>query len=105
MFEDWRSSFGTDLNQGYNSADVYAGNGIGNDIGGTVMALADQDVGDQGLDLAGFFGGPLVGDIDINIGVNTANVVVGNGAFNDIGGDVIAAATQTVGDTEGLLGL
>ena len=36
---------------------------------------------------------------DLNLGVNSASVDAGNGAFNSIDGDVTAVATQNVGDT------
>ncbi|WP_075216495.1 hypothetical protein [Mongoliimonas terrestris] len=98
MIDPWLASFGADLNQGLNTADVNAANGLGNTIGGDVAAVADQQVGDAEFGFGDFFGGPLVGDININIGVNTATTVVGNGAFNSIEGDVLAQATQSIGD-------
>jgi hypothetical protein len=89
---------GSDLNIGVNGATVVAGNGAGNVIGGDVTAIADQHVGDQGFGgFGGGFGVPgLTGDI--NVGVNAATVVAGNGVGNVISGDVTAEAHQGVGD-------
>ncbi|WP_181708332.1 hypothetical protein [Chthonobacter rhizosphaerae] len=94
----WLAAFASELNQGTNTASVNAANGVGNEVGGDVVAQATQDGGDtelSGPSLYDLFGGP-----DINIGVNVATVVAGNGVGNDIDGDVVAQATQDVGDTD-----
>ncbi|SON57801.1 hypothetical protein HDIA_4260 [Hartmannibacter diazotrophicus] len=102
MYEAWLATFGSEMNLGTNTAQVEAGNGIGNHIGGDVAAVATQHVGDMGygLEMYDMFGGPLVGDIEINVGVNNAIVVAGNGAFNSIDGDVMAIADQAIGDSD-----
>ena len=90
--QDWMNAFGSELNQGSNSATVVAGNGTGNFIGGNVTANADQHVGDTSFGLGGYHG------MDTNLGQNSASVLAGNGAFNQIDGNVSANAHQDIGD-------
>ncbi|WP_075217798.1 hypothetical protein [Mongoliimonas terrestris] len=95
MLSPWHLAFGTEINQGFNSASVNAGNGVGNQIDGSVVAIANQSIGDSGFD----FGESA---FESNFGFNSATVDVGNGLFNQIGGDVMAIANQSVGDVDAL---
>ncbi|WP_075218159.1 hypothetical protein [Mongoliimonas terrestris] len=84
--DPWHLAFGTEMNVGQNSASVNAGNGIGNQIDGSVVAEANQTVGDFGF--------------DFGYETNSADVFAANGLLNDVDGDIAAIANQTVGDAD-----
>lgn len=93
MISPWHLAFGTEINEGHNSASVNAGNGIGNQIDGSVVAEANQSVGDFGFDYG-------YEALDTNFGTNSADVFAANGLLNDVDGGVAAIANQTVGDAD-----
>ncbi|WP_181708482.1 hypothetical protein [Chthonobacter rhizosphaerae] len=90
----WHAAFGSEVNQGQNSASVTAANGIGNSVDGAVVAEATQVIGDveHGFDYDPAF--------EMNTGFNSADVNAGNGLLNSIDGGVFAIADQTVGDVD-----
>ena len=91
-------SHGGDFNFGQNEALNQSGNGAFNQILGPVSATADQHIGSEHAGFEPGFGGlggiPGVGDI--NIGVNQAFNISGNGAFNVLG-PTSADAHQDIG--------
>lgn len=89
MTDAWLNAFGAGLNIGVDVPTAVVGNGLGNSVGGGVIAAGDQHVGDSGH--YGGFG-------DINIGVDVPTVVAGNGAGNVVGGAALAFGGQDVGD-------
>ena len=73
---------------GVDAPTAVVGNGLGNSVGGSVLAIGDQHVGDSGH-YNGF--GP------VNVAVDVPTLVAGNGVGNSIGGDAIAFGGQDVG--------
>ncbi|MCW2318317.1 hypothetical protein M2322_003886 [Rhodoblastus acidophilus] len=91
MTDAWLNAFGAGLNIGVDAPTAVVGNGLGNSVGGSVVASGDQHVGDSGH-YNGF--GP------VNVAVDVPTLVAGNGVGNTIGGDAAAFGGQEVGGQE-----
>jgi hypothetical protein len=89
MTDAWQSAFGAGLNVAVDVPTAVVGNGLGNSVGGAVVAAGEQHV--DGGHYSGF--GP------IDIAVNVPTVVAGNGVGNFIGGDALASGGQDVGSS------
>ena len=109
----WALAFGAELNLGHQSVSAAVANGLGNKVGGHVTTLGKQHVGDGYEGKVAILSKQSVPDScdydcrgpdihvqgpDINIGVQTVTAVMGNGAFNTIGGDVSTIGYQDIGD-------
>ena len=109
----WALAFGAELNLGHQSVTAAVANGLGNHVGGHVTTIGKQFVGDGHEGTVATLSKQAVVDPcdhgcngpdinidgpDINIGVQTVTAVIGNGAFNTIGGDVTTIGYQDIGD-------
>ena len=109
----WALAFGAELNLGHQSVTAAVANGLGNGVGGHVTTSGKQHVGDGYEGKLAVLSKAIVADPcehdckgpninidgpDINIGVQTVTAIIGNGAFNTIGGDVTTIGYQDIGD-------